>query len=99
MAGTIGELTSLGPLPRFTVSQFPPVAVGARTVDGICPAQVFRILKNCGSVGPPPCTAKNVRPVCGIKMVCCTAEMVMVTAKVTVCTGLVLVLVSVSEPL
>src|SRR5260370_39981828 len=55
------------------------------------------MLKNCGGEGPPPSTVKNVSPVCGIRIVCATALIVIVTATVTLCAGFALETVTVPE--
>jgi hypothetical protein len=95
MEGTIGELLSLVPLVGLASSQFPPLTVLVRTVNGT----VRRRVQNVEKLRQRLTAAlhrENVRPVCGIRMVCGTAEG-MVTAKVTVCTGTVLVLLNVKN--
>src|ERR1700736_939545 len=59
--------------------------------------RVFRMLKNCGGGEPAPSTVKKVKPVCGIRIVCATALIVIVIATVTLCAGFVLETVTVPE--
>src|SRR5260370_24371327 len=85
---------SLSPFAGRADSQDPPESVDDFTLQRICPRPVFKIWKNCGVVGPPPSTAKNVNPVCGRSMVCWTAETVIFTGAITLCAGLALAAVT-----
>src|SRR5216684_1550585 len=89
-AGTRAEDASLNPFAGKVDSHEPPDSVDDFTLQSICPWPVFKMLKNCGVVGPPPCTAKNVNPVCGMSMLCGTAEIVMFTGTITFCAGFTL---------
>src|ERR1700689_1320209 len=95
--GTIDDDASLSPLKGNADSHGPPESVPPVMLKIIWPVPVLRMLKYCGGAGPPPCTAKNVRPVCGIKMVCNTADTVMVTGTTTLCAGSALEIATVPE--
>src|SRR5712671_5442830 len=96
-AGTRDEAASLSPFTGKADSQEPPDNVEDFTLQSICPWPVFKMLKNCGVVGPPPCTAKNVNPVCGMSMLCGTADTVMFTGMMTLCAGFTLDAVTTPE--
>src|ERR1700722_928206 len=97
ICGTMEEDASLSPFKGNADNHGPPESVPPVMLKVIWPTPVFRMLKNWGGAGPPPCTAKNVRPVCGIRMVCRTADTVIVTGTTTLCARLVLEIVTVPE--